>query len=159
MPTDLHSRPPRLSRRLFLQTGALSAAVANSFVSWGTTVVPKTRISDRNADFLNGALEAARWIRSAEKDSAQGCYWLPGPDHPEKGTTVSPVNGIYGGSAGIVLFFLQVAKATGDSSYLEDATKGADFWWHPGAICRQRKSACRERIYLSTTDYPVLGLF
>jgi lantibiotic modifying enzyme len=133
MRTDLHSRPPKLSRRTFLQTGALSAVVADSFVSWGTTATPKTRISDTDADFLNGALEAARWIRSAEKDSAQGCYWLPEPDHPEKATTVSPINGIYSGSAGIVLFFLQLAKATGDPSYLEDANKGADFLvatWH-----------------------------
>jgi lantibiotic modifying enzyme len=125
--TDLHSRTPKVSRRAFLQTGALSAVVSSPFVSWGETPTPQAEIKDTNADFLNGAVGAARWIRSAEKDSTRGRYWLPEPDHPEKTATVSPVNGIYSGSAGIVLFFLQLAKATGDPSYLEDARKGADF--------------------------------
>jgi hypothetical protein len=104
MRTDPHSRPPNVSRRMFLQTGALTAAVANSVVACGTTATPQTRINNTNADFLNGALEAARWIRSAEKESAQGRCWLPEPDHPAKVTTVFPVNGIYSWSAGIVLF-------------------------------------------------------
>jgi len=131
MLTDMYSKAPKLSRRVFLKTtGALSAAVSTSLVSWGataTTVAPKIGVSSTNAEFLNGALEAARWIRSAERDTAHGRYWLPEPDHPEKTSTVSPVNGIYSGSAGVVLFFLQLANATGDQSYLEDAKKGADF--------------------------------
>src|SRR5882757_11110285 len=131
MLTDVYRKPIKLSRRTFLQTtGALSAAVSTSLVSWGataTTVAPKIGVSSTNAEFLNGALEAARWIRSAERDTAHGRYWLPEPGHPEKTSTVSPVNGIYSGSAGIVLFFLQLASATGDPSYLEDAKRGADF--------------------------------
>jgi lantibiotic modifying enzyme len=125
--TDLHSRPLKVSRRVFLQTSALSVAVGTPLLSWGGTVTSKASIGNSKEDFLEGALEAGRWIRSAQKDSAQGRYWLPEPDHPEKATTVSPINSVYSGSAGIVLFFLQLAKATGDSTYLEDAKTGADY--------------------------------
>ena len=133
MLTDLHGKKSGLSRRRFLQTGALSAAVSTSVASWGATVSPTVRTGDANANFLNGALGAVTWIRSAEKNTVHGRYWLPEPDHPEKLTTVSPVNALYSGSSGIVLFFLQLATATGEPAYLEDAKQGADFLvatWH-----------------------------
>jgi hypothetical protein len=91
--TDLHSKPLKVSRRVFLQTSALSVAVGTPLVSWGGRVNSKGSIESSKEDFLEGALEAGRWIRSAQKDSAQGRYWLPEPDHPEKATTVSPING------------------------------------------------------------------
>jgi lantibiotic modifying enzyme len=117
----------KFSRRSFLKAGAVSAIASSSLRSWGEASIPRASVGNSNADFLNGAIEAGRWIRSAEKKSAQGNYWLPEPDHQEKVVTISPINGIYSGGAGIVLFFLQLAKATGDSSYLDDARKGADF--------------------------------
>jgi lantibiotic modifying enzyme len=81
----------------------------------------------KSAVYLQAAIEAARWIRSAAVETPQGLRWLPEPDHPEKTATVSAPSGIYSGSAGIVLFFLQMAKATGDTSYLNDAKRGADY--------------------------------
>src|SRR5436190_23501756 len=81
----------------------------------------------RAATYLNTAIEAARWIRSAAVETPQGLRWLPEPDHPEKVATVSSPSGLYSGSSGIVLFFLQMAKATGDASYLADAQRGADY--------------------------------
>jgi lantibiotic modifying enzyme len=133
MSTNFYSHSAKVSRRRFLQTSALSAIAGSSLTSWGEASVPQAGIASSNAAFLNGAIEAARWIRSAERESSQGNYWLPEPDHPEKAVTVSPINGIYSGSAGVVLFFLQLAKATGDASYLVDARRGADFLlstWH-----------------------------
>jgi lantibiotic modifying enzyme len=117
----------KVSRRAFLQTGAVGVIASSSLRSWGEASIPRASVANSNADFLNGAIEAGRWIRSAEKKSDQGNYWLPEPDHPEKSVTISPINGIYSGGAGVVLFFLQLAKATGDSSYLDDARRGADF--------------------------------
>jgi lantibiotic modifying enzyme len=76
---------------------------------------------------LEGAREAARWIGSAAKETERGLLWLPEPDHPEKSTTVSGPMGIYSGSAGIVLFLLELANATGDVATLADATRGADY--------------------------------
>jgi lantibiotic modifying enzyme len=76
--------------------------------------------------YLEAATETARWIRSAAQQSAHGLTWLPEPDHPEKVTSTGPRGGMYSGSAGIILFYLQLAQATGDAAYLEDAKQGAD---------------------------------
>ncbi|WP_158791963.1 lanthionine synthetase LanC family protein [Granulicella sp. L60] len=127
MSTRFHSHLLKITRRAFLQTGAVSAIASSSLHSWGEASAPRASVANSNGDFFNGAIEAARWIRSAEKESAQGKYWLPEPDHPEKAVTVSPINGIYSGAAGVVLFFLQLTKATGDPSFLGDARRGADF--------------------------------
>ncbi len=123
----------RVSRRTFLQTGVVTAIAGPSLSGWAeaTDARPTSFYVDPN--FLSAAVETARWVRTAERKTDHGSYWLPEPDHPEKLTTVSPINGIYSGSAGTVLFFLQLAKATNDSSYLGDATRGADFLaatWH-----------------------------
>jgi lantibiotic modifying enzyme len=77
-------------------------------------------------DYLQTARSAAEWIRSVEVPVEGGLTWLPEPDHPEKVTTISAAQTIYSGNAGIVLFFLELAKATGDRSYLDEAVRGAD---------------------------------
>jgi lantibiotic modifying enzyme len=141
MSTNFHGRSLKVSRRRFLQTGALSAIAGSSLTSWGEASVPQAGIASSNTAFLNGAIEAARWIRSAERESSQGNYWLPEPDHPEKAVTVSPINGIYSGSAGVVIFFLQLAKATGDASYLVDVRRGADF-----LVATWRDAPAKERL-------------
>jgi lantibiotic modifying enzyme len=77
--------------------------------------------------YLAAAEQAARWIRSVQIQKEQGIGWLPEPDHPEKTSTEGPDNTIYSGSAGVVLFFLELARATGDRSYLDGAARGADY--------------------------------
>ena len=76
--------------------------------------------------YLEGAEAAARWIRSAARETEHGLVWLPEPDHPERLTTVTAPATLYSGSAGIVIFLLELAAATGDASYLADARRGAD---------------------------------
>jgi lantibiotic modifying enzyme len=73
------------------------------------------------------AREAARWIRSAAQETEQGLIWLPEPDRPEKLATVGPPSTIYSGNAGTLLFFLELARATGETSYLDEARRGADY--------------------------------
>jgi len=80
-----------------------------------------------NPDFLESAKGAAQWIESAQKQDARGVYWFPEPDHPEKATTVSAANAIYSGSAGTVLFFIQLVNATGETRHLDTASLGADY--------------------------------
>jgi rhamnogalacturonyl hydrolase YesR len=80
----------------------------------------------RSDDYLEAAEQAARWIRSAQVSKEAGIAWLAEPDHPGA-TAVGPDNTIYSGSAGTVLFFLELAAATGNQSYLEDAKRGADY--------------------------------
>lgn len=76
--------------------------------------------------YLEAAEAAARWIRSTAQATEHGLVWLPEPDHPERRATVTPPATIYSGSAGIVLFLLELAAATGDAAYLDEARRGAD---------------------------------
>jgi lantibiotic modifying enzyme len=118
-----------------LRTGALTAAAAPAFSSWslanaaGDTrdEVSAQHAFEQNPDLLHSAKGAALWIESAQKQDERGVYWLPEPDHPEKATTISAANAIYSGSAGTVLFFIQLANATGDARYLKTAALGADY--------------------------------
>src|SRR6185503_6249680 len=78
------------------------------------------------SSFLEAAQAAARWIRSTARPAEHGLIWLPDPDQPERLTTITAPGTIYSGNGGIVLFFLEMARATGDDSYLDDARHGAD---------------------------------
>ncbi|SDH06097.1 lanthionine synthetase LanC family protein [Nonomuraea jiangxiensis] len=82
-------------------------------------------LSARADSPLTAAVRAARWIRSAALDDELGRRWLANPD-PRGASAVTPEPwSLYSGSAGIVLFFLELAAATGEESYLEDARAGA----------------------------------
>ena len=73
-------------------------------------------------DFLAGAKETAEWIRSQEVRTENGSYWQPHPSMKGEGQI-----DLMHGSAGILLFFIQLADAAQDSSYLEDAKRGAEY--------------------------------
>ena len=124
-----------ITRRKFLRSGALTATVVPAFSSLGLAVAsadtPAQHVDQHafqpNPDFLESAKSTAQWIESAQKQDARGVYWLPEPDHPEKATTVSAANAIYSGSAGTVLFFIQLSNATGEPRHLDTASLGADY--------------------------------
>jgi hypothetical protein len=126
------------SRRRFLKATVAMGAVVESIVSptIALAVTPASRPTPVTGDeYLLAAKEAARWIRSAQVARPQGVAWLPEPDHPQKQVTVGPDNTLYSGSAGVVLFFIELARATGDNTYLTDAARGADYlaacWKNP----------------------------
>ncbi|MFL6264060.1 MAG: lanthionine synthetase LanC family protein [Thermoanaerobaculia bacterium] len=73
--------------------------------------------------YLDAALKAAKWIHTARVETPQGLIWLDGPERPE-GLESTP--DFYTGYAGIVLFLLELARATGDKAYKEDVAFGAD---------------------------------
>src|SRR5215217_4523391 len=102
----------RMTPRSTEQTMTLNA------MSWN-----ETPTSD---DFVAAAVSAAQWIRSTARETEHGLVWLPEPDRPEREATVTAPPTIYSGNAGIVLFFLELATATGDASYLDEARRGAD---------------------------------
>jgi lantibiotic modifying enzyme len=70
---------------------------------------------------LDAAVDAGRWIRST---AIVDEHWLDWPADPDDPKSVS--NSLYSGSPGVVLFFLELARATSDPSWLEDAKRGAD---------------------------------
>ena len=138
----MHQSRSKLSRRSFLATGAITAAIAPSLSAWSEPATKSVALNSKsNIDYLAGATDAAAWIRSAQRTTPEGLRWSPEPDHPEKLTTISPINGIYSGGAGVVLFFLELAAATGDATYLEDAKKGADVLaetWNQDSTAHER---------------------
>ena len=66
-------------------------------------------------------MDAGCWIRSTAIVDEHGLAWPADPNDPK-----SVSNDLYSGSPGVVLFFLELARATGDESWLEDAKRGAD---------------------------------
>ncbi|MET8986603.1 lanthionine synthetase LanC family protein [Nonomuraea wenchangensis] len=87
----------------------------------------KTRSPRERAETpLTAAILAGRWIRTAARDDAAGRTWAANPDARGRSALAAPEPAsLYAGSAGIVLFFLELAAATGHEAYLEDAAAGA----------------------------------
>jgi lantibiotic modifying enzyme len=67
------------------------------------------------------AVDAAKWIRSTEIATAAGVTWPADPRDPK---TVS--YDLYSGTPGVVLFLIELHRATGQQEYLEAARRGAD---------------------------------
>jgi uncharacterized protein YyaL (SSP411 family) len=105
----------------------MAAPLPSFLLGGGASAAQATVSSTAGGDYLLAATQAARWIRSVQVVKKTGIGWLPDPDHPDKSATIGPDNTIYSGSAGVVLFFLELARATGDTSYLTDAERGADY--------------------------------
>lgn len=116
---------PRIGRRRFLGSAALAGLAGTApggAPALGAEPVPVfTDVPDYGAT----ARDVVRWIRAAEIDKSG--VWRPELEHPEIKATVSLPNGFYTGSAGLVLFFIEMAYATGDNSYLNDARRGGDY--------------------------------
>lgn len=74
--------------------------------------------------YLDAALQTARWLQTTRVGTPQGLLWLNGPERPE-GLISTP--DLYSGTSGIVLFLLELARATGDKTWLEEASAGADY--------------------------------
>lgn len=75
-------------------------------------------------DYLLGAQEALKWLDSRRVDTEEGSYW----SNPEKPNEI--LLDIYSGSAGIILFYLEYAKATGHKRSLERAKAASNFLIH-----------------------------
>ncbi|MFI7438899.1 lanthionine synthetase LanC family protein [Nonomuraea indica] len=74
---------------------------------------------------LSAAILAGRWIRSAAVDDERGRWWQANPDTRGRSAVTAEPWSLYSGAAGIVLFFLELATATGHEAYLDDARAGA----------------------------------
>ena len=77
-------------------------------------------------DWLNVALRAERYVAQFQHDDADGIYW-EGADSP------TPNPGYADGSAGIMYFYLELFRATGDEQYRHIAYRAAHWLlahWH-----------------------------
>src|SRR6185437_7488784 len=117
---------PRIGRRGFIGGAAVAGlAGAASVGAAAPGAGHPAPVFAENPDYAATARDVVRWIRAAEIDKSG--VWRPEPEHPEVKATVSLPNGFYTGSAGLVLFFIELADATGDKSYLDDARRGGDY--------------------------------
>lgn len=78
-------------------------------------------------DYVKIAEEAAKWIEGNEVDTENGKYWIQSPDSTEDFSDYPMLTpkSLYGGGAGIGLFFLRLYQATGKITYLENAKAAA----------------------------------
>ncbi|WP_214410424.1 lanthionine synthetase LanC family protein [Sphaerisporangium fuscum] len=76
---------------------------------------------------FSAAVMAGRWIRSAAVDDGRGRHWRANPDPRRPSARSGQPGSLYAGVAGIVLFFLELAAATGHEAYLDDARQGARY--------------------------------
>src|ERR1700733_15035539 len=106
-----------VTRRSWMKTGA--AVVAAVPTIQGNATATQSEASSQ--DYLQASKEAARWITASAQTTSQGAHWLVEPDHPERAVAPPEQLGLYSGNAGVVLFLLQLAKATGDNTYQEHA--------------------------------------
>jgi len=72
--------------------------------------------------YREAAFQAAHWIRNAAVKTDAGTHWLADPTDK-----TSFEDTLYTGTPGVVLFFLEAARLTGDQSFLTDARGGADY--------------------------------
>jgi lantibiotic modifying enzyme len=109
--------------RLGLAAGAASSLGLGSAAGAEAAKSPAPAPSPSTPGYLDAAVKAARWIRTARVETPQGYVWLTGPERPE-GFDTTP--NLYTGSSGVLLFLLELARAAGDKAHREEAAAGAD---------------------------------
>jgi hypothetical protein len=103
---------PDLSRRDLLRLGLAAGAA----LPWGISSAVGQEAPKTAEDYLDAALRAARFLRSARVETPRGLLWLQGPERPEG---LSSSTDLYSGTPGVVLFLLELARATGEKSWRE----------------------------------------
>lgn len=82
----------------------------------------------KSDDYIKIAEEAADWIKTTEKFTENGKIWEQSPDSDEDFSDYPMLTekALYGGSAGIGLFYLRLFQVTNKQEYLDEAIKAAD---------------------------------
>lgn len=99
-------------------TRIVGLAVMSMMMSWQDAAA---EAGDDERPHLQAALDTATWLRSVAVETEHGIAWPADPERPD-----SIVRYLYSGTPGVILFFIELHRATGDSSHLNDAKHGAD---------------------------------
>ena len=108
------------SRRDVIRAG-LGAALSAALPTRARGAVSVSRSTEPDATYLNAALGAARWLRATAITQPDGTTW---PAVPPDVKTIQ--QDLYTGYPGVVLFLIELHRATGDRQWLDLATSGAD---------------------------------
>jgi lantibiotic modifying enzyme len=108
------------SRRDVIRAG-LGAALAAVLPKPARHIAHAGRSAEPDLKYFDAALGAARWLRATAIASPTGTSW---PAVPPDATTVQ--HNLYTGFPGVVLFFIELSRATGDAAWLDLARSGAD---------------------------------
>jgi len=106
-------------------------------------------------DWLSEAIKTEKFIKQAKFQSPEGTAWRVMPDSLNSLSDQT----LYSGVPGIVLFYLELYHATGDSDYLEEAKTGAKYL--TGKIEEGSFSAGEVGLYtgLAGMSYAILEVF
>src|SRR5689334_20781629 len=87
------------------------------------TLLATLSFASRAADTsnLDTALDAARWIQATADYTEYGKVWRADPRDAKSANET-----LYSGNPGIVLFFIEAYRSTGDQDLLKEARDGAD---------------------------------
>ncbi|MEO8451808.1 MAG: lanthionine synthetase LanC family protein, partial [Gemmatimonadota bacterium] len=107
------------TRRTFIEQATAVAAAFSLGPALDRTIRPSIRRSNRR--HLELALDAARWIEASRQTTKAGFSWPADPLKPE-----SVEAELYNGMAGVVVFYAELYRSTGDKRWLAAATGGAD---------------------------------
>lgn len=88
-------------------------------VAWLLILV--STVPSADPTYRDAAMQAARWIRASAVQSGNGTAWPADPRDPKSVNAT-----LYAGAPGVILFFLEAYRSTGDQSFLKDARSGAD---------------------------------
>ena len=106
-----------------------TAGVIMAASLFASAAASNLRAADR--PYLDAAEKAAAWIRASAILTPEGLTWPAAPKDPKSANT-----SLYAGAPGVVLFFLEAYRATGNDPYLRDARAGADALL--GAVPKER---------------------
>jgi len=117
MATDDGTRAP--SRRDVIRAG-VGAALLTAIPAPFRTGATRHRL-EPDARYLDAAIRAGRWLQATAIDAPGGKTWPAVPPDTKTAQT-----NLYSGSPGVVLFLLELHRATGDRQWLDLAVRGAD---------------------------------
>lgn len=76
---------------------------------------------------LNEAIRIGNQLLEEAKSDADGLYWETMDMDMDRNISFRVLETLYSGSVGVVLFFQELYRVTGDKQYLETAVKGMDW--------------------------------